>query len=161
MVSKKFIGERKIAKAIRSCSFRLAYEDGISMDTACVHALDSGAFIPHHAYLDRAKNPEDERLDDPKSRGSHTECEVDANIFAHMRIPAVLLVDFGPLLEPHAPACRPLAPRISSRCENMRKEWPGVLFVILTNRSSLRTNKECQIECNSNKVADLCILAVD
>lgn len=87
-----------------------------------MHALDSGATIPHDTYLDRAKDPEDERLDDSKSRGSHTECEVNANIFTHMRIAAVLLVDFGPLLEPNAPACHPLALRNFEGLEKMRNE---------------------------------------
>ena len=45
------------------------------------------------AYLDGAKDPQDEGLNDDQGGRSHTECKVDADVFAHLGVPAVLLVD--------------------------------------------------------------------
>jgi len=45
------------------------------------------------AYLDGAKDPQDEGLNYDQGGRSHTERKVDADVFAYLWVPAVLLVD--------------------------------------------------------------------
>jgi hypothetical protein len=85
VVSKKLIGERKIAKAIRSCSFRLACMQHQLLQARMQRNRDT--------HLDRTKDPQDERLHNYKCSRSHAESEVDTDVFAHMRVAAESLVD--------------------------------------------------------------------
>lgn len=57
VVSKKLIGDRKIANAIRSCSFREAWIVPVSNELG----LDL-TILPQHTYLDRTEDPQNESL---------------------------------------------------------------------------------------------------
>lgn len=72
-------------------------------------------------YLDRAEDPKNERLNNAKRRGTHAKSEVDADVLAHMRVPAVLLIKIRPVFEPNIPACGVLAYLPKSGNEKMEK----------------------------------------
>jgi hypothetical protein len=58
------------------------------------------------SYLYRAKDPKDQSLNDVKCGRSDTKGEINADVFAYLRVAAIALVSFGPSLEPHAAAYR-------------------------------------------------------
>jgi hypothetical protein len=100
VVSKKLIGERKIAKAIRSCSFRLACSKPVNAaHYACLAVT----------YLNRTEDPEYQRLHNDEGSRANTKSEVDPDVLAHVGVAAVFLVDLGPMFEPDACTCSLLA----------------------------------------------------
>jgi len=51
------------------------------------------AVSAYFAYLNRAEDPQDERLHDDQKSRAHSKAEVDANIFANVGVAAVFLVN--------------------------------------------------------------------
>lgn len=68
----------------------------------------SSAFLGS-TYLDRAKDPENQGLHDGQGGSTNADYEVDADVFADIRVAADLGVFFGPVLEPYTSTC--VAPR--------------------------------------------------
>jgi hypothetical protein len=56
-------------------------------------------------YLNRAENPQNQCLKDDERCVADTKGEIDANVFADMRIGSGAAVHFGPVLEPETPTC--------------------------------------------------------
>lgn len=68
----------------------------------------------HHAclagtYLNRTEDPEYQRLHNDKGSRADTKSKVNPDILAYVGVAAILLVDLGPMFEPHACACSMLA----------------------------------------------------
>jgi len=55
--------------------------------------------------LDRAKDPQDERLHNDKRCRANAKAKVDANVLANLRVAAILAIHLGPVLEPDTAAC--------------------------------------------------------
>jgi hypothetical protein len=64
----------------------------------------SSAFLGS-TYLDRAKDPENQGLHDGQGGSANADYEVDADVFANIRVAADLGVFFGPFLEPYTSTC--------------------------------------------------------
>ena len=98
VVSKKLMGDLKIAYAIRSWSLREACSAGnASQQTIKVQRAAAAYF----AYLNRAEDPQDECLHNDQKSRTHSKAEVDANILANVGIAAILLVYFRPVFQPN------------------------------------------------------------
>lgn len=89
VVSKKLIGERKIEKAIRSCSFLEAY-----IWSEFFHKQ----WIDKETYLDRAEDPQNKILEDDQHRCTHSKSQVDTDKFSHVGIRSLCFVYLGPFL---------------------------------------------------------------
>lgn len=55
-------------------------------------------------YLYGAEDPQNEGLNDYKCSGPEAKSKVDADVFAHVAVAAVVAVDLSPLLQPNAAA---------------------------------------------------------
>ena len=98
---------KAVQDASRRCSLEEAHwraEDGVrhpfvqfsaSLNVTLVTASSRMPcwLIHADAYLDGAKDPQDKGLNYDQGSRSHTERKVDADVFAYLRVPAVLLVD--------------------------------------------------------------------
>ena len=112
VVSKKLIGDRKIAKAILSCNFREACDPRDSAlawilpSLAAAHPSNCRKFSAYRraasaksdrvtggAYLDRAKDPEDQGLYNNQCCRSNPEREVDPKEKRNVWVSAQSFVD--------------------------------------------------------------------
>ena len=57
-------------------------------------------------YLDRAEDPENQRLQNDQCCVTDTKGEVNANVLADVGVSSRVSVDLCPILEPEASACR-------------------------------------------------------
>lgn len=100
VVSKKDMGDLKIAVAMRSCSFREALPPQVS--AGCFSERDEGG--SGVTYLDRAEDPENQGLRDSQGRCPNAKGKVDTNVLSNLRVKAGLGVCLGPFLQPNTPA---------------------------------------------------------
>lgn len=109
VVSKKTIGDRKMANAILSCNLREACRIPAGKSSAvdrmqrCAQLgeLIAGGWKSSGAYLDRTEDPQDQRLNHDQACRSHAESEVDAKVEGYIWVGPSAFVDlhrrqFGP-----------------------------------------------------------------
>lgn len=86
VVSKKLIGDRKIAKAILSCNFREAFPNHVSSASSKTRAILT--------YLDRAEDPQDKSLYYNEGSRTNPEAEIYTNVYTNIWIPTLSTIHF-------------------------------------------------------------------
>lgn len=86
-------------------------------------------------YLDRAKDPQNQRLQYHQGRRADTEGKVDADVLANVGVAARLAVDLGPILEPDASR---YSIRVSAPMFRLSARRTCVTFELFTVRSRRR-----------------------